>query len=147
VILLIERSVRNAQAEARWQRCTIEKVTEDPCRGGKDEAGGGHSLSAAPGREYGARAVRPARWICWAPNDYATWYRLDVRVNGHALSPAQIEDRYQLPGEYVYQNPPQNIEDIIRQYEQTYGSKDQTQVNLLYREAGGPPQQWRWPPH
>ena len=89
----------------------------------------------------------PSRWICWAPNDYAIWYRLDVRVNGHSLSPEEIENRYQLPGESVYQNPPQNIKDIIRQYEQTYGRKDQTEVNLLYREAGGPPQQWQWPPH
>jgi hypothetical protein len=89
----------------------------------------------------------PARWICWAPNDYATWYRLDVRVNGRSLTPAEIEERYQLPGEYVYQNPPENIEDILRQYEQTYGKKDHAEVLLLYRVAGGPPQQWQWPPH
>lgn len=88
-----------------------------------------------------------SRWICWAPNDYATWYRLEVRVNGHSLSPAEIENRYQLPQEYVYQNPVQNIEDVIGQYERTYGRNDHTEVNLHYREVGGPLQQWQWPPH
>lgn len=87
----------------------------------------------------------PARWMCWAPNDYANWYRLDVRVNGRSLSPAEIEDRYQLPGENVYQNPAENIEDIVRQYEQTYGSKDGAEVNLMYREAGGQLREWQWP--
>jgi len=89
----------------------------------------------------------PARWICWAPNDYATWYRLEVRVNGRSLTSAEIEDRYQLPGEYFYQNPPENIEDILRQYEQTYGKKDPAEIRLLYRVAGGPSQQWQWPQH
>ncbi len=86
-----------------------------------------------------------SRWLAWAPNDYTTWYKLEVSVNGRPLSAPEIEKRYQLPAEYVYQNAVQNVMDIVRQYEQTYGCKEHARVVLVYRVNGKQTQEWRWP--
>jgi len=91
-----------------------------------------------------------SRWLAaWAPNDYALWYRLEVHASGKLLSPDETSHRYHVPcsneGE-LYQNPAQNLIDIIRQYEQTYGRNDPAQVTLFYQPNGvQPPLIWRWP--
>jgi len=86
-----------------------------------------------------------SRWLSWAPNDYAVWYRLDVGVNGHSLSPQEIEQRYQLPAQHIYQNPAQNIIEMIEQYERTYGRNDHAQVVLHYCVNGRDSEEWHWP--
>lgn len=96
-----------------------------------------------------ARSVA-SRWLAaWAPNDYAVWYRLEVSTKGGPLSTDEVVRRYGLSGDQtgaVYQNPAQNMIDLIRQYEQTYGRNDQARVVLWYRPNGrGPIQVWRWP--
>ncbi len=96
-----------------------------------------------------ARSV-PSKWLgSWAPNDYAAWYRIQVRAEGNFLSPDQVERRYRLPPEetgYFFNYPVENIMDIVRQYEQTYGRDEQAEAVLLYRRNGiGPIQEWRWP--
>jgi hypothetical protein len=88
----------------------------------------------------------PSRWLgAWAPNDYAVWYRLQVRVQDRPLSPDEVGQRYGIRAESVYENPPQNLMDIVRQREQTYGRDDNAQVVLTYHEDRGPTQEWRWP--
>jgi len=87
----------------------------------------------------------PSRWLSWAPNDYAVSYQLNVLVNGHSLSPEEVEKRYQLPAEHVYQNPPQNIVDMVEQYERTYGRNDHADVVLRYCVSGRDWAEWRWP--
>jgi hypothetical protein len=87
-----------------------------------------------------------ARWYCWAPNDYAVWYRIEARVNGVPLSPAQVDQRYQIDAERIYQNPAQNLKDTIQQRETTYGRNDHAEVRLLLRPNGGELQEWKWPP-
>ena len=87
----------------------------------------------------------PSRWLAWAPNDYAVGYELQVRISGRRLSGDEVGKRYELPSEGVYENPAQNLIDIIRQREQTYGRNDQAEVVLVYRPNGGSPQEWRWP--
>jgi len=87
----------------------------------------------------------PSRWLAWAPNDYAVWYRVQVRIKEHLLSAGEIRQRYRLPAGVVYENPAQNLMDIVRQREQTYGWDDRAQVVLFYRPNGGPTQQWQWP--
>jgi hypothetical protein len=87
----------------------------------------------------------PSRWLAWAPGDFAVWYRLQAHVNGRSLSSDEIEDRYRLPPEGVYENPAQNIIDIVKQRERTYGRNDQAEVVFVYRPNGGLPQEWRWP--
>lgn len=86
-----------------------------------------------------------SRWLAWAPNDYAVGYRMKVHIAGRDLSADEIGKRYQLLSEGVYENPAQNMIDILRQREQTYGRNDQAEVLLVYRPNGGLPQEWRWP--
>jgi|SRR6516162_3864364 len=87
----------------------------------------------------------PSRWLCWAPNDYAVQYQLQVSVRGLHLDPTDIQRRYHLPSEGWYENPAANIMDIVRQYEQTEGKNDTAQVLFSYRVDGGKTQQWQWP--
>jgi hypothetical protein len=87
----------------------------------------------------------PSRWLAWAPNDYAVGYRMQVQINGRALSADEIGKRYYLPSEGMYENPVQNMIDIMRQRERTYGRNDHAEVKLVYRPNGGTPQEWRWP--
>jgi hypothetical protein len=86
-----------------------------------------------------------SRWLAWAPNDYAVGYRMQVQIDGRALSADEIGNRYHVPSEGVYENPAQNLIDIVRQRERTYGGNDHAQVELVYRPNGGSPQEWRWP--
>jgi hypothetical protein len=101
-------------------------------------------LSLQLGSFVYARFV-PSRWLAWAPNDYAVDYSLRVQVQGRVLSNFDAEQRYGLPAKSLYENPPQNIMDIVRQYEHTYGKEDRAEAVLFYRLNGGPAQQWRWP--
>ena len=87
----------------------------------------------------------PSRWLAWAPNDYASWYRLQVQSKGRSLSSDEVRARYHLPTEGVYENPIQNIMDIVRQRERTYGQTDGVRVDLVYRPNGGVTQEWLWP--
>src|ERR1700686_1892441 len=86
-----------------------------------------------------------SRWLAWAPNDYAVWYRLKVHLGGRDLSPAEIQKRYGLAAEQVYENPAHNIMDIVQQRERTYSRDDHAEVFLIYRPNGEPPREWRWP--
>jgi hypothetical protein len=87
----------------------------------------------------------PTRWLCWAPNDYAVRYELQVRMGGRDLSPLEIQQRYQLPSEGWYENPAENIIDIVTQYERTAGRDDAAQVRLVYRVDGGQARERHWP--
>src|SRR4051812_9183584 len=86
----------------------------------------------------------PARWLCWAPNDYAVQYQLQVKTRGHDLSPAEIQARYHVPEHGWYENPAENIMDIVRQYECTYGKGDGAEVRLSYQLDGGERREWLW---
>jgi hypothetical protein len=87
----------------------------------------------------------PSRWLAWAPNDYAVGYKIQAKIHGQPLTAAEIGKRYSLLSEGVYENPAQNMIDIIQQNEQTYGRNEQAEVELAYRPNGGPVQEWRWP--
>jgi hypothetical protein len=87
----------------------------------------------------------PSRWLCWAPNDYAVQYRLHVSARGRNLDPSDIQRRYHLSSQGWYENPAENIMDIVRKYEQTEGKNDIAEVQLFYRVDGGETKQWQWP--
>jgi hypothetical protein len=87
----------------------------------------------------------PARYFCWAPNDYMTEYCLQASVKGRALSPEEVTRRYRLEQRGLYQDPAQHIMDIVRQYEQTYGRADHAQIIMTYRINGHENKKWRWP--
>jgi hypothetical protein len=86
-----------------------------------------------------------SRWLAWAPNDYAIEYKLQVQIDGRGLSTDEIGKRYQLVPDGVYENPAENLIDIVRQRERTYGRNDRAEALLVYRPNGGAPQEWRWP--
>lgn len=86
------------------------------------------------------------RYFCWAPNDYMVSYQLQVKINGRVLSREQTRTRYRLPSYKTYQNMVTHLENIVRQYETTYGKDDHAQVSLVYSNNGGPQREWQWPP-
>lgn len=86
-----------------------------------------------------------SRWLAWAPNDYALDYRLHVNVDGRGLSGDEIGKRYHLPPQGLYENPAQNLIDMVSQRERTYGRNDHAEVVLQYQPNGGEVQEWRWP--
>ncbi|MCW3028192.1 MAG: hypothetical protein JWN81_1403 [Solirubrobacterales bacterium] len=107
-----------------------------------------------------------ARYFAWAPNDYLVTYDLRVNAKGRPLTPAEIQSRYRLDlsdriGElsdarkatlglstdehYVFEDPPQELEDRIRRCEETRGKKDGARVRLVYQLDGGKEQTWLWP--
>lgn len=88
----------------------------------------------------------PSRWLgAWAPNDYAVSYRFQVSIGNRSLSSDEIGQRYAIRAEGVYENPVQNLMDIARQREQTYGRADHANVLLTYHRNRGPVEEWRWP--
>lgn len=88
----------------------------------------------------------PRRYFCWAPNDYANTFWLEVKINGHELTRGQALARYHLEDrKYSYENPATHIMDTVRQYEKTYGRDDHADVVLRWSLNGHDPQTWRWP--
>lgn len=86
------------------------------------------------------------RYFCWAPNDYANTFTVQVTLNGNKLSEEQALLRYQLQDRKLsYENPASHIIDLIRQYEQTYGRNDGAEVLLKWSLNGHEEQTWRWP--
>jgi hypothetical protein len=88
---------------------------------------------------------RPTRYFCWAPNDYITDYRLAVRITHRELTDEDVLARYQWPRVGRFENVPQHLIDIVRQYEQTYGQLDNARVQLRYRLNNHVEQEWHWP--
>jgi hypothetical protein len=87
----------------------------------------------------------PARYFCWAPNDYMVSYDLRVKINNRILTPQEVERRYRLPQTGVYQNIATHLIDHLRQYETTYGRKDHSQVTMTYSTNGRQQEEWTWP--
>jgi hypothetical protein len=88
----------------------------------------------------------PSRYFCWAPYDIQSEYRLDVTIEGKALTAAQIRARYRRPRQGVDNRSIRHVMDIVEQYEQTYGRNDRAQVSMKYRINGKAEQQWQYPP-
>ena len=87
----------------------------------------------------------PWRYFAWAPNDYVVQYSFSVSLDGRPLSAQQIVERYHTDAEGKYEAPARHIIDEVRQYEQTYGRNDHSEVLLRYRLNAGEEQTWRWP--
>ena len=90
--------------------------------------------------------TRPTRYFCWAPNDTVTDYELEVTIDSRLASDDQVYRRYGWPRAGRFENVPQHLVDIIRQYEITYGRRENARVRLRYRVNNHAPQEWVWPP-
>jgi hypothetical protein len=103
------------------------------------------------------------RYFAWAPNDYLVTYDLQVITGGRYLTSEEIQRRYRLDlssrlgneidkrvglskvEHYVFEDPPQELKDLIRHYEETKGKNDATRIKLVYQLDGGKEQTWLWP--
>lgn len=92
-----------------------------------------------------AQVAGDERYFCWAPNDYMVSYHLQVKIDGRVLNREEVRLRYRLPSYRTYQNIVTHLENIIRQYETTYGRNDHAEIMLEYSTNGGPWKEWRWP--
>lgn len=98
----------------------------------------------------------PTRYFAWAPNDYIVEYDIRVTVDGRPLDAAQINARYghlygmtvnepgQLDLRGVWEFPVRQLEDVIEQYEKTYGHGQRASVTLDYRLDRRSAGSWTW---
>jgi hypothetical protein len=94
----------------------------------------------------------PYRFFVWAPNDYSVDYVISAQVNGRALSPQELEQRYRLSGpsnsfgEYrgFFEDPPSHLTQYLRMAEQQYGGQDRVHITLHYTLNGHDPVVWTW---
>lgn len=87
----------------------------------------------------------PSRYFCWAPFDIQTEYKLQVEVDGRALSAKEVRARYRRQQNGTDNRSPQHVMDIVQGYEETYGRSNPARVEMRYRVNGKQEQVWRWP--
>lgn len=86
-----------------------------------------------------------ARYYCWAPYDSLNTYEIEVEIDGRALDPDAIRDRYQIPARGMDPRAIRHVLDIVSQYERTYGAADEARVAVEYRTNGAATRRWQWP--
>ena len=87
----------------------------------------------------------PTRYLCWAPYDQISFYRIEAQRESLALTPAEIEARYRIPAAGRENRSIHNLLSTIAQFETTYGRADGVRVHVRYRVNGGPEQVWNAP--
>ena len=83
-----------------------------------------------------------SRYFCWAPFDMQTDYSLRVSINGTALTPAQIRERYKRPAVGTDNRSVQHVIDIIEQTERRYHPQDHCEIRMAYRINGKEEERW-----
>ncbi len=90
-----------------------------------------------------AARLGPERYFAWAPYDELSRYEIEVVRAGETLSARAVGQRYRCWGQE--HRSIAHVQDIIEQYEQTYGRDESVRVVLRYRTNGGPERRWHWP--
>lgn len=98
-------------------------------------------LSLQLGSILYARFV-PERFFCWAPYDSHTAFQTFVSIHGKILSDKEAETRYGYKMSGWEQRSIDNIFSIIKQYETTYGLKDNAEITVKYATNGHPEIEW-----
>lgn len=88
----------------------------------------------------------PTRFFCWAPYDSHSLYEISVVINDRVLSPDEVLNRYRLSQKGEERRAIAHVMNILQQYEETYGKKDQARVELTYAVNGKKEETWQWPP-
>ena len=88
----------------------------------------------------------PARYFTWAPHDAQNEYAIHTRVNGIALSEAEMRSRYGLAPTGVDPRAIEHVLRTVRQYHESYGAGEDARARVTYTINGGPEQVWQWPP-
>lgn len=86
----------------------------------------------------------PESWFSWAPHDRQVEYRLEVTVDGRALSADEIAERYRMPAAGWNSHGVADLKDVVRRAEGR-GAAGATTVRLVYRDNGRPETTWTWP--
>jgi hypothetical protein len=84
----------------------------------------------------------PTRYFAWAPNDYAVEYSISAKVDGRALTAAEVESRYRLAQHGLYEFPPEHLIDGLRSVERLYPRGRHGEVHVRYRLDGHAPRAW-----
>ena|SRR6188474_2894515 len=85
----------------------------------------------------------PTRYLCWAPYDQISFYRIEVENReGRALTPAEVGARYRMLPAGRENRSIQHVLNAIAQFESTYGRTDSVRARVIYRVNGGPEQTW-----
>jgi hypothetical protein len=87
----------------------------------------------------------PTRYLCWAPYDQLTFYRIEADTLGRSLTEPAIAARYRLPPIGRENRSIHHVLNAIAQFESTYGRRDSVRVRVVYRINGGPEQTWTAP--
>lgn len=87
----------------------------------------------------------PTRYLCWAPYDQLTFYRIEADTGGRPLTQPAIAARYRLPPAGRENRSIHHVLNAIAQFESTYGRRDPVRTRVVYRVNGGPEQTWTAP--
>lgn len=87
----------------------------------------------------------PTRYLCWAPYDQMSFYRIETLRDGRSLTAAEIESRYRLPAAGRENRSIHHVLNSVARYEATYGRRDPVTTRIVYRVNGGPEETWTAP--
>lgn len=89
--------------------------------------------------------VSPWRYFCWAPYDMHTRYRIEVALDGEALSPEAVRARYRLRASGWNARSWFEIVGAVDRYERSYGREDNAEIRIVYQVNGGEERVWTHP--
>ena len=87
----------------------------------------------------------PTRYLCWAPYDQISFYRIEADRNGRPLTTTEIGARYRMAPAGRENRSIHHVLNSIAQFESTYGQTDRLNVRVIYRANGRPDQTWTAP--
>ena len=87
----------------------------------------------------------PARYFCWAPYDTQDRYRVFVEIDDLVLTEKQTNERYRFSSNAWQQHSIRNLLEAIEQYELSYGSDDNAEIEVRYSHNGRAEQTWNFP--
>jgi len=100
-------------------------------------------LLAQAGNVIYAHLAGSRRYFAWAPNDYAVVYTITTYLDGRQLTPAEVQQRYEVNAHGLWEDPPQRLIDYLNRYERTYGAHEHAHVILRYSLDGHREQTWQ----
>jgi hypothetical protein len=87
----------------------------------------------------------PTRYLCWAPYDQISFYRIEADRDGRPLTTREVAMRYRMAPAGRENRSIHHVMNAIAQYESTYGRFDRVNVRVVYRVNGRPDQTWSAP--
>ena len=87
----------------------------------------------------------PTRYLCWAPYDQISFYRIEADRDGRPLTTTEVGERYRMPPTGRENRSIYHVLNTIAQFESTYGRTDRVNVRVVYRVNGRPEQMWTAP--